>query len=71
MAAGEFLDAAELHQLTGYARAKAQARWLAAEGIPHKFNGKNVVVRRAHSQAWVEGKPVAVSSGGLNWSTVK
>lgn len=71
MTQGEFLDAAELHQLTGYARTKAQATWLRAEGIPFKSNGKGLVVCRIHSRAWVEGKPLPVSSGDFNWASVK
>lgn len=60
---GEFLDATELHQLTGYARPKQQAGWLTGEGIPHRTNAKGrPVVRRAHAQAWIEGKPIVVSS---------
>jgi hypothetical protein len=59
---GEFLDKAELHQLTGFARAKAQAAWLTAEGIPYKLDGRRVIVCRVHSRAWIEGKPLAVSS---------
>jgi hypothetical protein len=69
MSQGEFLDKPELHQLTGYAKANAQAEWLKAEGIHFKTNGKGVVVCRVHVRAWVEGKPVP-ASGGLNWATV-
>ena len=71
MSQGEFLDKPELHQLTGYARAKAQVAWLRAEGIPFKENGRGIVVLRIHARAWVEGKPLAVSSGDFNWSSVK
>lgn len=71
MSATEFLDKTELFQLTGFARAPAQAAWLAAEGIPHKVDGKRVIVCRIHARAWVEGKPLTVSSGEFNWSSVK
>jgi len=71
MSQGEFLDKPELHQLTGYARAKAQAAWLRAEGIPFKQNGAGLVVCRIHARNWVEGKPAVVSSGDFNWSSVK
>jgi hypothetical protein len=67
----EFLDKPELHQLTGFARVNAQAAWLKAEGIPFKSNGRGLVVLRTHARAWVEGKPLAVSSGVPNWSSVK
>jgi hypothetical protein len=67
----EFLDRTEMHQLTGLARAKAQAAWLTAERIPHRVAGSRVIVCRVHARAWVEGKPMPVPSGGLNWSAVK
>lgn len=57
----EFLDAAELHQLTGYARRKQQAAWLRVEGIPHQIRGRRLIVSRAHSRAWLEGQRSAVS----------
>lgn len=62
MSEPEFLDAAELHQLTGYARPKAQAAWLHARGIPHRVDGRRVIVCRVHARAWVEGRPLAVPS---------
>ena len=58
----EFLNAAELHQLTGYARCKQQAAWLHAEGIPHQVRGSRVIVSRAHARGWLEGKPQVVTS---------
>ena len=48
MSDGEFLSKAELHQLTGAARASAQAAWLKAEGIPHQLRDKRVIVCRVH-----------------------
>jgi hypothetical protein len=66
---GEFLDKTELHQLTGAARAPAQAAWLKTEGIPHKVDGKRVIVLWRHVTAWVEGRPV-VSSNGPNWKAM-
>ena len=65
----EFLDKAELHQLTGAARVKAQAAWLKAEAIPHKVAGERVIVSRLHVRAWLEGRAV-VSSSGPNWAAV-
>lgn len=58
----EFLDSGELHQLTGYARPKQQANWLAAEKIPHQVRGARIIVCRVHARAWVEGKTQVVSS---------
>lgn len=68
---GEFLDKAELHQLTGFARVKAQAGWLAAKGIPHRVDGSRVIVCRTDAREWVQGKPLVVSSGGPNWAAVR
>jgi hypothetical protein len=58
---GEFLDKPELHQLTGHARAVAQAEWLESHGIPHLLEGKRLVVSRVHVRARLEGKPLALS----------
>lgn len=69
--AGEFLDKGELHQLTGFARVKAQAAWLASRGIPHRLDGSRVIVCRTDAREWVQGKPLNVSSGEPNWATVR
>jgi hypothetical protein len=58
----EFLSTAELHQLTGFARAKAQADWLRAEGIPHQVRGRRVICSRTHSLAWLEGRATSAVS---------
>jgi hypothetical protein len=58
----EYLNATELHELTGYARQKRQAAWLRAEGIPHQVRGRRVIVCRVHSRQWVEGRPGAAVS---------
>jgi hypothetical protein len=65
----EYLDATELHQLTGSARAKGQAAWLAERAIPHKVDGRRIIVSRVHVRLWIEGRPV-VSSSGPNWAAV-
>lgn len=54
----EFLKPGELHDLTGFARAAEQEAWLAERGIPHRRDGKRVIVCRVHARAWVEGRPV-------------
>lgn len=69
MSSTEFLSAAELHDLTGFSRAAEQDEWLTAKGIPHRRDGKRVIVCRVHARAWVEGR-AAVSSNGPNWSAV-
>lgn len=71
MPTGEFLSKPELHDLTGFARVKAQAAWLASKGIPHRLDGNRVIVCRSDAREWVQGKPVTVSSGGPNWATVR
>jgi hypothetical protein len=62
VSAPEFLDASELHQLTGYARPKGQAAWLRTEGIPHQVRGRRVIVSRTHSLAWLEGRATSAVS---------
>lgn len=71
MPESEFLNATELHQLTGFARTKAQAAWLREEQIPHQVRGSRVIVSRLHARAWVEGRALPVPSRGINWSAVK
>jgi hypothetical protein len=66
----EYLPHTELHQLTGYARPTAQARWLAEQGIPHRQDGRRIIVSRLHVQRWLEGKATP-NSGGFNWAAVK
>lgn len=60
----------ELHTLTDYARAGQQAAWLAERGIPHRVDGRRVIVSRVHVQAWLEGRTV-VHSTGLNLAGIK
>jgi hypothetical protein len=66
---GEFLEKPELRRLTGCAWATAQAAWLKERGIPHRLDGKRLIVCRVHVRAWVEGRQV-VSSNGPNWSAM-
>ncbi|MBK5204057.1 MAG: DUF4224 domain-containing protein [Polaromonas sp.] len=66
----EYLDGIELHLLTGYTRSTSQASWLAEHGIPHRLDGKRVIVSRIHVQAWLEGRTV-VHSTGLNLAGIK
>lgn len=71
MPTGEFLSKPELHDLTGFARAKAQAGWLASRGIPYRLDGSRVIVCRCDAREWVQGKPLVVSSGVPNWASVR
>jgi hypothetical protein len=66
----EFLNKEELRELTGAARAAAQARWLAEKGVAHRRDGSRVIVSRFHVRQWLEGKHVA-SGGGVNWASVR
>lgn len=66
----EYLPSPELHALTGYARASSQAVWLKEKAIPHRLDGRRVIVSRIHVQAWLEGRNTAASNGP-NWAAVK
>jgi hypothetical protein len=62
VADSEFLAGSETHALTGFARAAEQEAWLKGHGIPHKRDGKRVIICRVHVRAWVEGRPVVAST---------
>ena len=52
----EYLSLYELHKLTDYARCAEQAAWLANKSIPHRVDGKRVIVSREHVKGWLEGR---------------
>ena len=66
----EYLPPPELHQLTGYARSNSQAAWLVQQGIPHRIDGRRVIVSREHVRNWLEGRNM-VRSNGLNLAGIK
>lgn len=66
----EYLDSIELHLLTGYTRGASQVVWLKDKGIPHRQDGRRVIVSRIHVQSWLEGR-TAVHSTGLNLAGIK
>jgi|DEB19_MinimDraft_2_1074335.scaffolds.fasta_scaffold01045_2 hypothetical protein len=66
----EYLNAQDLHQLTGYARPVKQLGWLQAHGIPHRADGSRIIVSHKHVTSWLEGRNV-IQSSGPNWSAVK
>lgn len=66
----EYLNSAELHTVTGYARCTDQAKWLVTKGIPHMVDGKRIIVSREHVRAKLEGKSF-VTSSGLNFGAIK
>lgn len=57
----EFLSSAELHDLTGFAWSGKQDEWLTAHFIPHKLEGKRVIVSREHVRAWLTGRDIVPS----------
>jgi hypothetical protein len=64
------LTKADLASVSGHGRVAAQERWLQAEGIPFKRNGKGeLVVLWIHVQAWVEGRE-RPAGRGINWAAV-
>ena len=69
MTAPEFMTASETREATGKARARDQSEWLKERGIPHRLDGRRVILSRAHFRAWLEGAHVPVS-GGINWAAV-
>lgn len=66
----EYLGSPELHALTGYARAGQQSEWLKSNGIPHRVDGRRVIVSREHVRNWLEGRTMVVSRG-LNTAAIK
>ncbi len=66
----EYLNAQDLHTLTGYARPGKQAEWLKQNGVAHRVDGARVIVAHTHVQRWLEGRTV-VSSSGPNWGAIK
>lgn len=67
----EYLPSTELHALTGYARMKQQAEWLAEQGIPYLIDSRNrLIVSREHVRGRLEGR-VMVRSSGLNLAAIK
>jgi len=68
--APELMQRDELRDLTGKAHAAAQAAWLAERGVPHRLDGRRVILSRSHVRDWLTGKTVR-QSGGINWGAVK
>lgn len=66
----EFLTPHELHDLTGFARAAEQDGWLKERSIPHRRDGRRVVVSRYHARAWLEGRE-AVASNAPNIAALR
>lgn len=69
MSMPELYDDAELLLLTGYAQAHKQEEWLRDKGIPHRREGRRVIVSRLHVRSWLEGRDMIVSEGP-NWGAL-
>jgi len=54
----EFLSPDDLFDLTGFVRVAEQDMWLSAQGIPHRRDGRRMIVARVHCRAWLEGRQV-------------
>lgn len=53
--APEILSADEIRDVTGYARAAQQAAWLRERCVPHRLEGRRVILSRHHFREWLEG----------------
>jgi hypothetical protein len=62
MSDSEFLKPAELHDLTGFSRAAEQESWLKDHDLPHRRDGRRVIVSRFHARSWLEGRAVVASN---------
>ena len=60
----------ELERLTGKAWSRNQTAWLVDQGIPHRVDGKRVIVSQKHVDAWLEGRTM-VRSAGLNLAAIR
>lgn len=66
----EFLNAAEVKDLTGCATPDRQEVELQRQGLPFKRRGNRVLVSRFHCREWLSGRPVAPSRG-INLAAVR
>ena len=64
----ELLSPSDLHALTGYARKGEQAAWLEAHGVPHKVDGRRVIVARDGVPAIIP--PEDVAAWRTRWSVI-
>ena len=60
----------ELERLTGKIWSRHQAHWLVEQGIPHRVDGRRVIVSQRHVDAWLEGRTM-VRSAGLNLAAIR
>lgn len=60
----------ELARLTGFKWSRHQSDWLVEMGIPHRMDGKRVIVSQKHVDAWLEGRTF-VRSVGLKLEAIR
>ena len=66
----ELLTQKEIAHLTNCAWSRHQSAWLTEQGIPHRVDGKRILVSHKHVDAWLEGRNM-VRSQGLNLAAIR
>lgn len=59
----ELLTPAEIAALTDCAWSRLQIKWLIEHGIPHRVDGKRILVSHKHVDQWLEGRNIVRSQG--------
>lgn len=67
--ASEFLNAAELVQLTDYKQADKQEAWLKAHSFPYLRDGRRLIVSRHHVRECLAGRR-PLHSAEFNWAAI-
>ena len=68
--APELMSRHEVREATGKARAADQSEWLTERGVPHRVDGRRVILSCAHFRAWPEGR-ITPKTSGINWGAVR
>lgn len=53
----------EVADLTGKIWSRHQSAWLVEMGIPHRLDGRRVIVSQKHVDQWLEGRTMVRSTG--------
>lgn len=69
--ASEFLDKAEMRQLTGRAQVNVQARWLEENNVPHRRDGPRLIVSRYHVREWLLGGTASPPVWEPDWGAIR
>ena len=66
----ELLTPQEIAKLTGFVWSRHQSQWLVEMGIPHRLDGKRILVSDDHVMRWLEGQDVSKESPPkpVHWS---